>query len=303
MLYEIGKQQLDEMKSWTAEKYELLAEMQWLRLGEAIARSERVWPEYRNGSRDEVRRLAGEDEKHALIAFLAEDRGRVHDYPVDEACHGLAKLYGEAARILRTYGVSSEEELPASDRQLFGRWVEVGEGCLTCRDYDGNEALFFPLPAGVTARMLALLYPDYTPEALRESAKRNEGVADLRDIHDQRDIKAISEGLRAQFGRRHKGDERMREYLKAELTADLAADPRKPFGPGCSDRRLLAVSGEVLSQAEHDKLMAEIEAGFPGWCRECGTPPDRNGCSACRPARQATADTRTPADPPSAARG
>jgi hypothetical protein len=297
MLQTIAKERLEEMEAGTIETFDLLTEFHRLKLGEAISKAKWIWPEYGNGSWDDVRDLAGEDDDHHLIAFLCEDCGNRYRHPADEEHFFLAKLYGDAARILREHGARSCEDLPGADQQMFSRWVDVGECSATIPKYDLNEAIHVPIPDSATDKMLKLLYPDCTPEALRESAQRNEGVADLWDIHDQRDIKAISEGLRAQFGRWHKGNQRIREYLKAELTADLAADPSKPFGPGCSDRRLLAVSKEVQTQAEHDKLMAEIEAGFPGWCRECGTPPDRNGCSACRPARQA-ADTSTPADPP-----
>lgn len=285
MLYEIARQRLDEMESWTQEKYELLAELQWVRLGQAIANAEPVWPQYGNGSWDEVRRLAGEDDDHRLIAFLTEDRGSRYDYAVDEACLRLAKLYGEAGRILREYGASSEEDLPDPDRQMFCSWLQIGEGCAADPKYDQGAALYLPIPDGATDKMLALLYPDYTPGELRESAKAH-GEADLIAIHERREIEAMTAGLQAQFGRRPRAEERMREHLKVGLTSGLAEDTSNPSWPGSSDRRLSAVSKEVLSPEEHEKLMAEIEAEFPGWCRECGTMPRLVGCSACPPGRQ-----------------
>ncbi len=285
-MYEIARHRLDEMESWTAEKYELLAELQWVRLGEAIANAERVWPEYGNGSWDEVRRLAGEDDDNRLIAFLSEDRGCRCEYPVDEACHSLAKLYVEAARILRANGVSSEEELPDPDRQMFRRWLEVGEGVAPCPRYDLNEAVFVPIPEGATDRMLNLLYPDYTPSELHEAAKEGRGEADFMAIDERREIEAMTAGLQAQFGRRPNPEERMREHLRVGLTAGLAGDARDSSWPGYSDWRLIAVSKRVLTSIEHDKLMTEIETKFAGWCRECGTMPGLVGCSVCPPGRQ-----------------
>lgn len=130
--------------------------------------------------------------------------------------------------------------------------------------------------------MLAALYPMFTPEELRASA-RETGEANLIDILAQRNIRAIAEGIKAQFGGRPRAQERMKRYIKTLLTESLVDDAPSP-GRG-SDKRLIAVSREVLSAAAHESLMAEMETEFPGWCRSCGTMPGCVGCSACSKSR------------------
>jgi hypothetical protein len=269
MLEEIAEERLQGMGTWTVEKFRLLAELHHLKLGEAVSNATPVYPHYRDLSWAKVRRLAGPADGQEVLTFLSDDDGTRDPYSNVHTQYWLARCYQKAARILAELGMHCSGDLPHADRDMFERWVGVKESSVLVDRHDPNQASFVPIPVGATDRILTLLYPEYTLEELRDSAHRHSGVADLLDIREQREVRAMSEGLRAQFGRYGNAQERTRAHLKAALTAGLGGDPDKPSG-GHSDRRLLAVSKEVLDPTEHDELMAEIEGEFPGWCRECG---------------------------------
>jgi hypothetical protein len=285
MLEEIAEERLRGMETWTVESFKLSAEFHHLKLGEAVSQVTRVFPDPRNPSWAKVRGLAGAADGQAVLMFLSDDGVTWDTSSAVHTNYLLARCYQEAARILAELGIHCPEDLPHADRDMFEHWVWVQESPVLVDRYDPNQESFVPIPDGATDRILTLLYPEYTIEELRDSARNYGGVADLMDISEQREVRAMSEGLRAQFGRY--GNAKTRAHLKAVLTAGLRGDPEKPSG-GHSDRRLLAVSKEVLDPTEHDDLMAEIEGEFPGWCRECGTLPDAGGCDACQPARLAT---------------